>query len=189
MSGPRIFLATMVLGLGIAGAFAFVSWQTHDASYCGSGDTLTCTQWIDATAQPDWALPVAILIGFVGAGAALSVARSRASVREVLVPIRGAVKRVAPFSVALAATATGVAVTVRWVVWGPAAYLGPETSYWRLVPIWAWFVGPGIAALGVAVGAVALTSTRTRSARSAHAEALRQSHNARAQAPRRDSIT
>jgi hypothetical protein len=80
--GSRVFGATMVLGLGIAGAVLFVNWQTHGASYCGAstGDfDGNCTQWIDATARPDWALPVAVLIGFLGlaAGTALLIGVGR----------------------------------------------------------------------------------------------------------------
>jgi hypothetical protein len=73
----RIFLAILIAGLGIAVALPVAGYQTHHA-YSNCADSYFSPQYpCTVYKRPIWALPLAVMIGALGIGAAAAVATRR----------------------------------------------------------------------------------------------------------------
>jgi hypothetical protein len=81
VSALRVFLAVLVLGIGIAGAVALATTVTESgpsrfesATGCGYGGGDTC--FAETTRTPSWVIPVAVLVGFAGVGGCAAILAS-----------------------------------------------------------------------------------------------------------------
>jgi hypothetical protein len=88
MSALRVFIATMVLGLGVAGAYALSTipkWGTSSyyagTSACDSGGfdspSGSCADYSTEPTPASWQPVVGVLVGFAGLGAAAAIVRGQ----------------------------------------------------------------------------------------------------------------